>query len=146
MAEIAYQCVMSFFASICFGIIFQVRGRKLLFAGLGGLLGWLIYLLGAFPFPSSAIPRFFFATVGITIFSEWCARAMRAPVSVFLVVALIPLVPGSGIYQTMIYCIRGQTSQAVRACVNTVGIAGALAMGIVMVSSVFNLFRGNRKR
>ena len=138
--EIIYKCIMSLLASVCFGVIFQVRGIKLLFAGLGGLLGWLFYSLSASPFPASTIPRFFVATVSITAFSEWCARAFRAPVSVFLAIALIPLVPGNGIYQTMRYCIRGETELALRACVNTIGIAGALAMGIVVVSSVIRLF------
>lgn len=79
--EIIYKCIMSLLASVCFGVIFQVRGIKLLFAGLGGLLGWLFYSLSAIPFPASTIPRFFVATVSITAFSEWCARAFRAPVS-----------------------------------------------------------------
>ncbi len=146
MANLVYQCVMSFFASVCFGIIFQVRGRKLFVAGLGGSLGWLVYLLGACPFPASAIPRYFFATLAITIFAEWAARALRTPVSVFLAVSLIPLVPGNGIYQTMLFCIRGQTSQAVRECINTVGIAGALAMGVVVVSSIVSLFGAKAKK
>lgn len=140
MGQIVYECMMSLFASLCFGIIFHVRGIKLLFAGLGGSLGWLVYLLCAVPFPASTIPRYFCATVGITIFAEWCARAFRAPVSVFLAVALIPLVPGNGIYQTMLQCIRGNTSAALHECVNTVGIAGALSMGIVIVSSTVHLF------
>ena len=138
--SIAYECLMSFLASLCFGIIFQVRGIKLFTAGFGGLIGWLIYLVSAPLFSSSSIPRFFFATVGITIFSELCARVLRAPVSVFLAVALIPLVPGGGIYQTMLYCIHGNTGLALRECVSTIGIAGALAMGVVIVSSVVRLF------
>ena len=145
MTQWIYQGAMSFCASLCFGIIFQVRGRKLLFAGLGGALGWLIYLLAAVPFADSDIPRYFFATIGITAFAEWCARVLRSPVSVFLAVALIPLVPGNGIYQTMLFCIQGQSAQALRACIHTVGIASALAMGIVVVSSAVSLFRKPQK-
>ena len=36
--SIAYECLMSFLASLCFGIIFQVRGIKLFTAGFGGLM------------------------------------------------------------------------------------------------------------
>lgn len=140
ITKIIYECLMSLLASVCFGIIFQVRGVKLLVAGVGGLIGWLIYLLSAVPFPSSAIPRYFFATVGMTIFAECCARLLRTPVSVLLAVALIPLVPGGGIYKTMLHCIHGDTALALRECVNTVGIAGAMAMGVVVVSSVVRLF------
>ena len=139
MGQIFFEGVMSFFASLCFGIIFQVRGIKLIFSGLGGALGWLVYLLCAIPFPGSTIPRFFFATVVVTLFAEWCARALRAPVTVFLAVALIPLVPGGGIYQTMLYCVQGNSAAAVTECIRTIGIAGAMSMGVVIVSSVAHM-------
>lgn len=138
--KIAYECLMSLLASLCFGVMFHLRGRKLFFAALGGLIGWFIYTLSASYFSTSIIPRYFIATVCITIFAEWCARFFRAPVSVFLAVSLIPLVPGGGIYRTMIYCIRGNTSDALQTCIETVGIAGALAMGIIMVSSIVRLW------
>ena len=70
MEQIFFEGTMSFFASLCFGVIFHVRGEKLIFSGIGGALGWIVYLLGAFPFPDSIIPRFFCATVVITLFSE----------------------------------------------------------------------------
>ncbi|MBQ8143993.1 MAG: threonine/serine exporter family protein [Butyricicoccus sp.] len=139
MGQITFECVMSFFASLCFGVIFQVRGIKLIFSGLGGALGWLVYLLCAVPFPGSTIPRFFIATVVITLFTEWCARLLRAPVSVFLAVALIPLVPGGGIYQTMLYCVQGNSAAALTECIRTIGIAGAMSMGVVIVSSVVHM-------
>lgn len=145
MERIVYQSLMSFFASVCFAIIFQVKLKHVVFAGLGGLIGWLIYLLAAYPFPESNIPRYFFATIAITIFSECCARILRSPVTVFLAISLIPLVPGGGIYQTMMYCIEGNTNLAVKQCISTIGIAGALAIGIVMVSSIVQLIFINRR-
>lgn len=143
--QLARECILSLCASLCFGVVFHVRGYKLAFAGAGGLLGWLVFRLTAQVFPASEIPRYFFATVSITIFAEVCARVLRTPVSVFLAVALIPLVPGGGIYRTMQYCIRGTTSQALHACISTVGIAGALAMGIVIVSSAARLVLRGRE-
>lgn len=139
MNEIIYQSLMSFFACLCFAVVFQVKGKHIFFAGFGGLISWLIYLLAATPFPDSDIPRYFIATVVITIYSEVCARILRSPVTVFLAISLLPLVPGNGIYQTMVYCIKGDTVQALRQCIFTVGIAGALAIGIVVVSSIVQL-------
>ncbi len=145
MDKIIYQSLMSFFACICFAVVFQVKGRYIFFAGLGGLISWLIYLLAATPFPDSEIPRYFISTVVITIYSEVCARVLRSPVTVFLAISLLPLVPGNGIYQTMVYCIEGDTVRALRQCIFTVGIAGALAIGIVVVSSITQLIlRHNR--
>lgn len=142
MKQIIYQSLMSFFACVCFCIVFQVNGKHIFFASFGGLLGWLVYLFAEYPFPDSVIPRYFIATVVITIYSEWCARVRRSPVTVFLAIALLPLVPGSGIYKTMVYCINGDTALALKQCVLTVGIAGALAIGIVVVSSTVQLILG----
>ena len=139
MNEIIYQRLMSFFACVCFSVVFQVKGKHIFFAGFGGLISWLIYLLAATPFPDSDIPRYFIATVIITIYSEICARVLRSPVTVFLAISLLPLVPGNGIYQTMVYCIKGDSVMALRQCIFTVGIAGALAIGIVVVSSIVQL-------
>ena len=146
MGTILYQCLMSLCASLCFGVIFQVRGVKLAFAGLGGLLSWLIFVLCRIPFPVNDIPRYFFATIAVTVFSEWCARAFRAPVTLFLAVSLIPLVPGNGIYQTMLLAIRGDTGAAASRCIHTVGIAGALSVGILLVSSSVHLFLTRHER
>ncbi|MGN1015098.1 MAG: threonine/serine exporter family protein [Butyricicoccus sp.] len=139
MAELLYECVMSLFASLCFGIIFQISGRKLLFSAFGGMLGWLIYALSGILFSASSIPCYFLAAIGITFYSEYCARSLRAPVTIFLAVSLIPLVPGGGIYQTMLYCIQHSTTLALYTGIHTVGIAGALALGIGIVSSVFTV-------
>ena len=139
MNEIIYQSLMSFFACICFAVVFQVKGNHIFFAVFGGLISLLIYLLAATPFPDSDIPRYFIATVIITIYSEICARVLRSPVTVFLAISLLPLVPGNGIYQTMVYCIKGDSVMALRQCIFTVGIAGALAIGIVVVSSIVQL-------
>lgn len=140
MVNILYECTMSFFASLCFGIIFQISGRKLLFSAFGGMLGWLIYALSGIPFSSSSIPCYFLAAIGITLYSECCARTLHAPVSIFLAVSLIPLVPGGGIYQTMLYCIQNSTMLALYTGIHTIGIAGTLALGIGIVSSIFTVF------
>lgn len=139
MRDILYQSLMSFLACVCFAFVFQVKGKHIFFAGLGGFISWFIYLLAAAPFPDSEIPRYFVATIVITIYSEVCARVLRSPVTVFLAISLLPLVPGNGIYQTMVYCIRGDSIRALRQCIFTVGIAGALAIGIVVVSSIVQL-------
>lgn len=137
------EVAWSFLASLAFGILFALRGKKLLMAAVGGAIGWLVYSLGAALLPS-VIPAYFCATCAMTLYSEVCARVLRSPASIFLAPALIPLVPGGGIYETMLYCIRGRSVMAVEAAVRTIGIAGALAMGVVMISTVMRLIPHKR--
>lgn len=128
----------SYLASLCFGVLFALRGKKLFVAAFGGLISWLIYSVGA-AFLPSVLPAYFFATCGMTLYCEICARVLRSPATVFLAPGLIPLVPGSGIYRSMLYFLRGRSVLAGETVVRTIGIAGALAMGIVLVSTIMRL-------
>lgn len=141
MTALFYESFVSFFASLCFGILFQLRGKKLIFAAIGGFISWFFYFGSNLLFPHHDIFSYFISSVGFTLYSECCARIHRAPTSIFLAISLIPLVPGNGIYQTMYYCVLSDTAKALAEGVNTVAISGALALGIVVVSSVFHAIR-----
>lgn len=141
MAALLYESIISLFASLCFGILFQLHGRKLIFAAIGGMISWFLYLGSSLLFPHHDILSYFISSVGFTLYSECSARMHHAPTSIFLTISLIPLVPGNGIYQTMYYCVLSDTAKALAEGVNTVAISGALALGIVVVSSIFHAVR-----
>jgi len=131
-------CLYAFTACLAFSVVFNMRGKMLVFASLGGTLGWLVYLLcGSL---QNDIMQFFLATVAISIYSEIMARVHKVPVTGYLLVALLPLVPGGGIYYAMEYCIIGNTDLFLETGLHTLGIAGALAMGILLVSSFVRLW------
>jgi Uncharacterized conserved protein len=131
-------CLYAFAACFGFSVVFNMRGKILLFASLGGALGWLVYLLCG-PVQNDIL-QFFLATIAISIYSEIMARVHRAPVTGYLLVSLLPLVPGGGIYYTMEYCIIGNTEMFLETGIHTLGIAGALALGILLVSSFVRLW------
>ena len=58
-----------------------------------------------------------------------------------MTIGILPLVPGGGIYYTMEYCVSGQTSQFIETGIHTFAIAGALAVGVLIVSSLVHLFQ-----
>ena len=68
------------------------------------------------------------------------ARLRRKPATGYLLVALFPLVPGGGIYYTMEYCIAGNTDLFLETGLHTLGVAGVLALGVLLVSSVVRMF------
>ena len=71
------------------------------------------------------------------------------PSQAALLVALFPLVPGGGIYYTMEYCVSGNQIAFGQSLVHTLAVAGALALGIVLISSLFRfcmLFWYHRKK
>ena len=131
-------CAASFIACLGFCITFNFHNWKHSVASsLVGALGWYIYLL--FAFTGNDILQFFIATIAISICSEILARLFKAPVTGFVLVALLPLVPGGGIYYTMRYCIAGNIPLFIEKCLHTFGIAGAIAVGVMLVSSSVRL-------
>ena len=112
--------------------MFNIHGVGKLICGVGGALGWLIYLLGG-----SSILAAFWASAAIGLFSEIMARLRRCPVTGYLLVALLPLVPGGGIYYAMRYCVAGDTQRFLDTLLHTFGMASALAVGAMMTASLF---------
>lgn len=125
-------CVCAFLACIGFTFVFNIHGVGKAICGLGGALGWLVYLLG-----NSTIPAGFCAAVAIGVYSEIMARVRRCPVTGYLLVALLPLVPGGGIYYAMSYCMAGYKDMFLTTLINTFGMAAALAVGAMLASSLF---------
>ena len=106
LQEFFLPCLWAFWASVAFGLVYNIHGGGILICGLGGALGWLVYLLMQ-QLPTGNILAAFIAAAAIAVFSECMARLRRCPVTGYLQVALLPLVPGSGIYYAMRYCVAG---------------------------------------
>jgi uncharacterized membrane protein YjjB (DUF3815 family) len=131
-------CLWAFLACAGFCLVFNMRGKVLVLSSLGGSIGWLVYLL--FNPLQNDILQFFLATVATAVYSEIMARVMKRPATEFQVVALLPMVPGGGIFYSMQYCVIGNNEMFLQTGLHTLGIAGALAMGILLVSSFVRLF------
>lgn len=125
-------CLWAFLACLGFTLVFNIHGVGKLICGVGGALGWLVYLLGG-----STIFAAFLAAAAIGVFSEIMARVRRCPATGYLLVALLPLVPGGGIYYAMSYCVAGYTNLFLTTLLHTFGMAAALAVGAMLASSLF---------
>lgn len=135
----------AFMGSGGFAVIYNIHGWGILICALGGALGWLAYLLSA-PFLQSDIAQVFLAALVISAFSEIMARVRKCPVTGYLLVAIFPLVPGSGIYYTMEYAMRGETDAFLASFLHTLGLAGAIAVGVLLVSSAVRMWTTLRRQ
>ena len=95
-SQYVLPCLCAFAGCIGFTLVFNIHGPGKLIACCGGALGWLVYLLAG-----KTILAGFFAAMAISLFSEVMARIRRCPVTGYQLVALLPLVPGGGIYYAM---------------------------------------------
>ena len=143
-------CVYAFAACIGFSFLYNVHGFGMVICAVGGALGWLAYLLSA-PLVESDLIQIFVASLVISIYSEIMARIRKCPVTAYLLVAFFPLVPGGGIYYAMEHAINGETDLFLNVLFHTLGLAGSLAVGVLLVSSLVRLinsylYRRHQKR
>lgn len=128
--------------SFCF--IFQVR--KPLFMVLCSAIGaisWWVYLL-AEPLGSETA-RFFTATIVVSVLAEVLARVLKAPATIFLIIGIIPLVPGGGLYYTMDYLINGDYPMFSQVGLQTAATAAAIAVGATLVTSIVRMLPRRRR-
>lgn len=126
-------CLWAFLACAGFCVIMNVR-TGIIYCCIGGTLGWLTYLLSMLVEPSELI-AYFVAAVAISAYSEFMARIRKCPVTGYLLISYLPLVPGAGIYYTMRYAMQGDTAMFMQRGLHTLGIACCLALGVLVVSS-----------
>lgn len=136
--DILLSTLYSTVASGAFAFIFNIRGRKILYAALGGGLSWLIYSICLQYIPEEVV-CYFISSVCVSLYSELFARLCKTPVTVYLVVGIIPLVPGWLAYSTMKAFISGDVQLFLDCGLRTLSIAGGIAIGVFLVSSVMRL-------
>ena len=88
----------------------------------------------------------FYGALGLALASEILARQCKTPVTTFLVCALIPLVPGGGMYRTMLAAIRGDAQNTLNMGLQTLSIAGVLALGILLVSTIMRVYYQEKRK
>ena len=135
MKEIVIQLLSAFAGGFGFALIFGMRRRYLFFASLGALLGWGVYLLTDSLLDSYFLPPLFAAAFAVT-YAELMARALKTPATLFVIPAIIPLVPGGSLFYTMSYAVRGDARLS---GIQTLESALAIAFGISLVLALREL-------
>ena len=135
MIDAVIQVLAALVGTLAFGILFNIRGKKLLVGAVGGMLAWALFLLLG-PICASETARYFIVSVAISIYAEIFARVMKTPTTTFCIVALISLIPGSGLYYSIAYALDGNTTLFLEKAVHTLALAAALSLGIVTVTSI----------
>jgi len=118
-----------------FAVLFSLRGRDIFLAALGGALGWAAYSSVAAASASEAI-GYFAAAAAIGLWSEILGAALRRPATVYMICGIIPLVPGGGMYNTMLAAVRGSAWLSVTTGFAALQAAGAIAAGLAVSSAV----------
>ena len=139
----AWAQAAAVFVGCCgFGVLFNVHGRGFVLCIAGGVATWMLYLL-CLALGCDVYGANLFAAVFAALYAELMARVRKCPAMPYLVIAILPLLPGAGVYYTMSLGLEGDMMDAVGKGLETIGIAGSLAVGILLVSTVFRLVNRN---
>ena len=131
------QIFASIIACLGFSFVFNIHGSGFLLCALGGGLSWAAFC-AASPFGDDLIANFIAATVS-AVYSEAMARIRKYPAISYLVVSIIPMIPGAGVYYTTNHLVRGNMSAFAAQGIHTLAIAGIIAVAILMVSTLVRL-------
>lgn len=122
-----------------FAVIFNIHGPGVVICAMGGVLVWSAYLI-TLKFNGNVI---FANLVGGLIgafYAEIMARIRKYPAISYLVVSIFPLIPGAGVYYTMNYAVHSNMTMFANKGFETAAIAGAIALGILLISTAFRLW------
>ncbi|OIJ17533.1 hypothetical protein BKP45_08850 [Anaerobacillus alkalidiazotrophicus] len=139
------ELIVCFFATVSFGIIFSVPRKSLL---VGGFIGMLAFGISR-TLPEYGVTAIFatsIASITAATLAHFLAKKFRIPATAFTIPGIIPLVPGSRAYYTMLAFVEGDYLGGLQLGIETMLQAGAIAAGVVFALSVFSLGKGNSYR
>lgn len=135
------ELIVCFFATISFGIIFSVPRNSLF---LGGVIGMLAFGISR-TLPEYGMTAIFatsIASITAATISHFLAKKFKMPATAFTIPGIIPLVPGSRAYYTMLAFVDGDYIGGLELGIETMLQAGAIAAGTVFALAVFSFGKG----
>ena len=126
--------IFSFIATWFFALVMNAPKKSLVYSSLIASIGYFVY--SAFTNNNRQILGFFFGTLIISLLGEFCARKIKMPATIFIFPAVIPIVPGLGLYQMMLDFVQNDIYEAILTGVKTLINIGAMAIAIALVSFI----------
>ncbi|WP_096186166.1 threonine/serine exporter family protein [Evansella halocellulosilytica] len=139
--QLLIELIITFFAIISFGVIFSVPKRALLIGGSIGMVTWGVLQFGL-TFAASTVFATALASLTAATIAHLLAKKIKIPVTTLAIPGILPLVPGSRAYFTMLSFVEGNYIQGLEFGVETMLQAGAIAAGLVFALSIFSLGKG----
>ncbi len=135
---------LAFIGSLTSGLAFNIKGRKLLFAGFSGFFGFVVFSV-LFRLSGHLIFSIFMGAVAVGLYSESAARLFKTPSTVFSIPGILPLVPGIAAYEMMQNVMSNQLIPAIGKMIDVASGAGAIAFGILLVTAIFRFISRAKK-
>lgn len=132
--------LFAFVATIGFAVFLNSPNNTLFINGLIGGLSWSVYAFITITIDNTMMSNFF-AAVTVSLLSEFSARFIKQPAIVFIIPGIILLVPGVGMYKTILFLIQNNYTEAIAKGADVLFAGVSMAMGVLIVTSLFKSIR-----
>jgi uncharacterized membrane protein YjjB (DUF3815 family) len=129
------QFIFSFLSTIGFAVLFSIPKGSIIKSGIAGASGWVTFYISSMYFESH-VAGTFFAAIVVGILGELLARYYKKPATVYIIPGIVPLVPGAGMYYTMLALVEKDFYTAANKGTETFFIAAAISIGIIVSTSL----------
>ena len=139
--QLAFESIGALVACLAFAAIHRNNPKRIIFCGIGAVISWITCTITSYITHNDLFISCMIAAAAGTIVSEIFARVLKAPATIFLITAILPLVPGGSLYYATFYLV---TKDQVNAKINgmeTALCALGIAVGLILVSVGINIQR-----
>ncbi len=133
MSTILFHSSMCIFACVAFSVIFNAPRKELIFCGLNGFLSCLIFGICSEKLALSITVSTAIAAASITIFARFASYHRQAPATLYHIAGIMPLVPGTAIYNTMQAAVQGLILETYSNLLDVVKYAGGIGVGSILI-------------
>lgn len=130
--SIPIQLVSCTIACVGFAFWFQIRGRQVIYSGIGAFITWSIYLI-VFEIEPSNFLATLVAAIFVAAYAFVMSRINKAPSTIFLTASVFPLIPGPNLYYMMYGCVTRDIPLAFSETVILLATCLAIAFGFNIV-------------
>ncbi|MDD4779369.1 MAG: threonine/serine exporter family protein [Tissierellia bacterium] len=132
--ELILNMIYCFMATWFFALLMNSPKKVLFHSSLIAAIGYTSYLI-CINFGQVRL-GFFFGTLIIVFLGELLARLIKMPATIFIFPAVIPMVPGLGLYQTMLAFVQENIFGALKIGVDTIVNIGAMAIAMTLMGLI----------
>lgn len=129
------SALLSGVTAVAFGLLYQVSGWTLMWAGGIGTVSWAISTLLT-RIPGSGLLGDFVGALLVGSMAEVAARLKHEPAIVFVVPAIIVFVPGGLVYESMVAFLKDHFLPGLESGLTALMAAGAISVGLALANAV----------
>ena len=133
MTDILLDLIYCFAASLFFALIMNTPKNTLMHTSIVASIGYLIYLSCSAQLNTTL--GFFAGTTFVAMMGEIFARRFKMPATIFIFPAIIPIVPGLGLYETMLAFVQNDILSALEIGADTIFNIVSMAITMALVSA-----------